>query len=106
VQSFDFRTLRAMKKLDPKIRLAALFDGFPRDFVEVAREAQADIAAPNYRLVTKEQVTKAHAAGIQVVPWTPNRPEEWRSMVDAGADAIITDDPAELVAFLKANSRP
>jgi glycerophosphoryl diester phosphodiesterase len=101
VQSFDFRTLRAMKKLDPKISLAALFDGQPRDFVEVAREAQADIVAPNYRLITKEQVAKAHAAGLKVVPWTPNRPEEWGTMLDAGVDAIITDDPAELIAFLK-----
>jgi glycerophosphoryl diester phosphodiesterase len=106
VQSFDFRTLRAMKKLDPKIRLAALFEGQPRDFVEVAREAQADIVAPNYRLITKEQVAKAHAAGLQVVPWTPNRPEDWRPLAEAGVDAIITDDPAALIAFLKANSRP
>ena len=99
---FIIRFNHVVKPFDnPKIRLAALFEGQARDFVEVAREAQADIAAPNYRLITKEQVAKAHAAGLQVVPWTPNRPEEWQVMVDAGVDAIITDDPAELIAFLK-----
>lgn len=106
VQSFDFRTLHAMKKLDPKIRLAALYEGPAKDFVEIAREAGAGIVAPGYRLVTKEQVAAAHAAGLQVVPWTPNRPEEWQKMVDAGVDAIITDDPVELISFLRGKPRP
>lgn len=101
VQSFDFRTLHAMKRLAPAIRLAALYQGPAKDFVEIAREAGASIVAPHYSLVTKEQVEKAHAAGLAVVPWTANTPEVWRKLVDAGVDAIITDDPAELISFLK-----
>ena len=30
VQSFDFRTLHAMKTLDPALRLSALYEGSPR----------------------------------------------------------------------------
>jgi glycerophosphoryl diester phosphodiesterase len=101
LQSFDFRTLHAMKKLAPGIRLSALYEGQPRDFVEIAREAGADIVSPQFRLVTREQVGKAHAAGIQVVPWTANTPEEWQKLIEAGVDAIITDDPAELIRYLK-----
>lgn len=104
VQSFDFRTLHAMKKLAPAIRRSALYNGKPRDFVDIAREADATVVSPHYTLVTKEQVDKAHAAGLQVVPWTPNEPAEWTSLIAAGVDAIITDDPASLIAFLK--SRP
>jgi len=46
-------------------------------------------------------VVKAHGAGLQVVPWTANLPEEWAALVGAGSDAIISDDPAALIAWLK-----
>jgi glycerophosphoryl diester phosphodiesterase len=101
VQSFDFRTLHAMKKLDPSIRLSALYEGKPKSFVAIAREAGATIVSPSAELVTKAEVEAAHAAKLQVVPWTANTPEEWQRLLDCGVDAIISDDPAELVKFLK-----
>jgi glycerophosphoryl diester phosphodiesterase len=100
VQSFDFRTLQAMKKLAPEIRLSALIERWC-DFVEAAREAGAGIISPQFRLVTADQVKAAHAAGLEVVPWTANEPGEWEALAAAGVDAIITDDPAELIAWLK-----
>jgi len=100
LQSFDFRTLHAMKALAPGIRLSALYSGRPRDFVEIAKEAGAGIISPAFRLVTPEQVRNAHAAGLQVVPWTANKPKDWDRLIAAGVDAIITDDPAALIAYL------
>lgn len=105
LQSFDFRTLQAMKKLDSSIRLAALYEGAPKDFVSIALEAGAQIVSPNYRLVTPEQVAAAHKAGLQVIPWTANTPEDWTRLTAAGVDAIISDDPAELIRFLKGTAR-
>jgi len=101
VQSFDFRTLVAMKKLAPEIRLAALWEGSARPFVDIAREAQAGIISPMFSLVTHDQVKSAHAAGIEVVPWTANKPKDWQKLIDAGVDAIISDDPAALIAYLQ-----
>jgi glycerophosphoryl diester phosphodiesterase len=102
VQSFDFRTLRAMRRLAPEIRLAALIDKDERDFVTVAREAEADIIAPHYSLVTREKTAAAQRAGVPVVPWTANLPEQWEKLAEAGVDAIISDDPGVLVEWLKA----
>jgi glycerophosphoryl diester phosphodiesterase len=101
LQSFDFRTLRAIKKLAPEIRLSALWDGAPRDFVDIAKEAGAGIVSPKAQLVTPAQVAAAHAAGLQVVPWTANQQAEWKRLIEAHVDAIITDDPAALIAWLK-----
>jgi glycerophosphoryl diester phosphodiesterase len=101
VQSFDFRTLHAMKKLDPKIRLSALYEEGSEDFVSIARRAGASIVSPQFPLVTAEKVRAAHGAGLRVVPWTANTPADWRRLADAGVDAIITDDPAALIAWLK-----
>ena len=101
IQSFDFRTLHAMKRLAPGIRLSALWEGASRPFVDIAREALAGIISPEFTLVTTEQVKAAHAAKLEVVPWTADTPEDWQKLIDAGVDAIISDDPAALIAYLK-----
>ncbi len=101
VQSFDFRTLRAMKRLAPEIRLAALWEGAARPFVDIAREGEAKIISPEFKLVTPQQVKASHAAKLEVVPWTANTPEDWQRLIDAGVDAIISDDPAALIEYLK-----
>ena len=112
LQSFDFRTLVAMKKIDPSIRLSALIgDGkddelmgitdHDKDFVSIGKKTGAQIISPDFHLVTPEQVAAAHAAGLQVVPWTADKPEDWQALVDAKVDAIITDDPEALVIWLR-----
>jgi glycerophosphoryl diester phosphodiesterase len=100
LQSFDFRTLIAMKKVAPEIKLAALYEGTPKDFTAIGEESGAKIISPNYHLVTPEQVRAAHAAGLEVLPWTPNAPEEWDQLIKSGVDGIITDYPADLLAHL------
>lgn len=103
VQSFDFRLLRALRQVAPELRRAALYAGLPRDFAVLAREAgEAPIVSPHYSLVTPERVKAAHAAGLQVVPWTANTPELWDRLIEAGVDAIITDDPKGLIEYLRA----
>jgi len=102
LQSFDFRTLVAMRKLAPEIRLSALTEMDPRGFPTIAGEAgHAEIVSPYYKLVTAEKVAAAHAAGVQVVPWTVNDPADWDNLIAAKVDAIISDDPAALIAHLK-----
>jgi glycerophosphoryl diester phosphodiesterase len=104
LQSFDFRTLRAMKKIAPGIKLVALWEHGDRDFVSIAEDAGARIVSPHYSLVTPEKVSAAHAAGLQVVPWTANNPADWDKLIAAQGDAIISDDPASLIAYLKARN--
>jgi glycerophosphoryl diester phosphodiesterase len=105
LQSFDFRTLIAMKKLAPQIKLSALYSGPAKDFVAIGKEAGAGIVSPLAALVTVEQVKAAHAAGMEVLPWTVNTPQEWERLANAGVDGIISDDPAALIAWLKANGK-
>jgi glycerophosphoryl diester phosphodiesterase len=100
LQSFDPRTLHAMKRLAPELPRAALFQR-QGDWLLIAKEFEATLLSPEYHLVTAEKVAAAHAAGLAVVPWTSNIPAEWESLVAAGSDAIISDDPAALVGWLK-----
>lgn len=102
VQSFDFRPLRALKATAPGIPIAALDeDENLGDFVAVAQGAGAGIIAPHKSMVTQERVAGAHQAGLQVIVWTANTPQEWDALVAAGVDGIISDDPAALIDYLK-----
>ena len=67
----------------------------------MAAEGQAQIISPIFPTVTPEKVREAHAAGLQVIPWTANKPEQWEKLIQARVDAIITDDPAGLIEYLK-----
>ena len=40
--------------------------------------------------------------GLRVIPWTANSRGNWERLVRAGVDGVITDDPAGLIAFLRA----
>jgi len=100
--SFDYRTLVAMRKLAPEIRLSALTETDSRDFRIIAEEAgNAEIVSPEFHLVTQEKVAAAHSAGLRVVPWTANAPLDWDMLIQARVDAIVTDDPAALIAYLE-----
>jgi glycerophosphoryl diester phosphodiesterase len=101
IQSFDFRTLHILKGLAPEIELSALYEGKPKSFVDIAKEARATTVSPAYKLVTPEEVKAAHDAGLKVVPWTANTPADWDKLIAAGVDAIISDDPAGLINHLK-----
>ena len=101
VQSFDFRVLHAMARIAPAIPLAALYMGRPRRFVKIARRAEVRIVAPYHALATARRVRTAHAAGLEVIVWTANRPRDWKRLVAAQVDGIITDDPEVLLAYLK-----
>jgi glycerophosphoryl diester phosphodiesterase len=102
VQSFDFRTLHAMRNLAPEIRLGALYVGRPKSFTAIARQAGADIVGPYHRLISTRRVHAAHAAGLEVIAWTANHPRQWKRLIAAQVDAIITDNPGALIAYLRA----
>src|SRR6267378_3524882 len=59
LQSFDFRTLHAMKALAPGMRLSALYENGPESFVDVAARAGAPIVSPEKDLVTPRKVKAA-----------------------------------------------
>jgi glycerophosphoryl diester phosphodiesterase len=101
LQSFDPRTLVEVKKLEPKLRIAALVDDKKIDMIALGRRLKAEIISPEWKLVTPALVEQAHHAGMQVVPWAPNEPEQWDKLLGMKVDAIITDDPGALAKHVK-----
>lgn len=56
--------------------------------------------------VTPDLVSRARRAGMGVVAWTVNGPHEVSSMLDAGVEAIITDDVLGALSVIGAGGSP
>jgi glycerophosphoryl diester phosphodiesterase len=92
IQSFDHRSLWAIRSVDADIRLAALTSLEPPDLADYAARG-ADIWSPNFNVMSSQLVDEAHALGLRVIPWTVNRAEDMTDVLERGADGLITDRP-------------
>lgn len=99
LQSFDFRTLEAAKKIEPSLKRSCLFET-EKNFDELTLKAGCQVASPAQELVTEKAVKFCHKHNIEVVPWTANTEENWKKLTNLGVDAIITDYPRKLAQFL------
>ena len=92
IQSFDIRSLRAIRAIDSEISLAFVDARGTTDLEDLA-SSDIDVWSPNYVLVTPERVAAAHGLGIAVIPWTLESVDQAIGILDAGVDGIITDRP-------------
>jgi glycerophosphoryl diester phosphodiesterase len=56
--------------------------------------------SPRHSLVTAEMVAEAHAAGLDVIPYTVDDPGVMRDLIESGVDGLITNRPDVLRAVL------
>ena len=62
--------------------------------------AYAEILSPTHEVVDATLVARAHAAGLQVIPWTVNEVDDMQRLIELGVDGIITDYPDHLLTHL------
>jgi glycerophosphoryl diester phosphodiesterase len=104
LRSFDHRLVKFAHELLPEAETAVLVAGTaPVDPARLAQDANARHYCPDYRFLDRDQVRCLHKEGIRVLPWTVNKPAEWRRLIDWGVDGITTDDPARLIEWLSKN---
>lgn len=117
VQSFDWRTLRAVRRLAPEIATVHLTSARPgfdtvraadpagspwTDGLRVAehgsvaraiRAAGGAVWSPNALDLDAAAVAEARSLGLAVVPWTVNDAARMHRLIDWGVDGLITDRP-------------
>jgi glycerophosphoryl diester phosphodiesterase len=96
VSSFDLDTCVAVKALHPSVAVGWLLD-WRAPVLENARKASElglQAIHPHFLTVDQAVMDQAHAWGLAVNVWTVNKAEDINTMLDMGADTIITDDPA------------
>jgi glycerophosphoryl diester phosphodiesterase len=118
IQSFDWRTLLAGKKLAPDIETVCLTDpstlrdksaGAGRapspwlagldpaehggSAARLAKAAGCGTWSPRFTELTPALVEEAHGLALKIVPWTVNAREDMARIIDMKADGLITDYP-------------
>jgi glycerophosphoryl diester phosphodiesterase len=102
VRSFDHRCVRILRRLEPGLTGAVLIAGTaPVEPAELACRADAQIYCPEAAFLDEVQVRQCKAAGVRVLPWTVNQPEDWQRLLDWGLDGITTDYPDRLGEMLR-----
>ena len=100
IQSFDWRGPRHLRRLRPDLLFAWLTARTTRAW----RGGQAGLPdtvvaegggtwSPHHSELTPRLLERAKRAGLQVVPWTVNKPADQARLVRWGVDGFITDDP-------------
>ncbi len=106
--SFDPAAVRAARAIAPEAYVALLLG--VRESVEartsigLALELGADAIHPFFA-IPDDGIAAARRAGLDVNVWTVNEPEVMRRLINAGATAIITDQPGVLAQVLAADAR-
>lgn len=120
IQSFDWRTLQLVQQETPQIATVYLtaqqswLDNIrARDTVspwtagfhvshyagsvpQMIKAAGGAVWSPYFGDVSLEAVREAQQAGLKVVVWTVNEPQDITRMIDFGVDGIISDYPDRL----------
>lgn len=102
LQSFDWRTLRAMHELNPQVRTCPL--GVPRnshDYAATLRELHASCIVLDAKETTHAQVRQFQQDGVLVFSGVIDKEEDWRKALELGYDAIFTNDPVGVIGFLR-----
>jgi glycerophosphoryl diester phosphodiesterase len=131
VQSFDWRTLVAMKRIAPDIERVCLtaealnfdtirrgepgpspwtagldIDDFAGSVPRLVAAAGCPVWSPLYRNAKPDDVAAARALGLKVIPWTVNERADMERLIALGVDGLITDYPDRLRAVMAAREIP
>jgi glycerophosphoryl diester phosphodiesterase len=131
VQSFDWRTLAAIKRIAPEIELSCItverqwrdnlqrgrrgaspwtagfdIDDFESSAPRLVKAAGCAIWSPMFQDLSPVELAEAKSIGIKVVPWTVNERPQMERLIRAGVDGIISDYPDRLRAAMQAAGLP
>ena len=89
VQSFDHAAMRALRSLEPDVRVGVLGRA-PRDELRWYAE-WARFVNPSQQRLDREYVDEVHRWGMASLVWTVDRPWAMRRALRAGVDGVITN---------------
>ena len=118
ILSFDWRALVHIQKNEPEIPTVYLslegkslnniktgrpgaspwmagldIDDFSGSIPQAVKAAGGRYWAPYYKHLTNDLLNEAHALGIQVFVWTPDKRGDMIRLIEMGVDGIITNRP-------------
>jgi len=105
IKSFKLNGVKIAKQILPEVRTAALFEpkiltmlDKKKRILDAAQKCKADEISLHRSLATKSFVRRASEKNFSTVIWTADDPIWVKRSLDFGIKAIITNNPARLLA--------
>ena len=105
VKSFKLEAIPIIRRLCPEVKTVALFAPKimtilrkEKRLVKIAHELGADQISLHFSLCTRKLMEKAAKKNLAVTIWTADNPRWVKRAVNLGINAIITNNPARLLA--------
>jgi glycerophosphoryl diester phosphodiesterase len=105
VKSFQLEFIPQIRRILPQAQTAALFAPKimtilrkEKRLIEIANELKANQISIHYSLATQRLMEKAGKENLPVTIWTIDNPRWVRRAAEMGISAIITNNPARLLA--------
>lgn len=102
LQSFDYRTIDVMWKINPKIKRCLLgARRYKPDYLSLAKKHHATHLMLRFDDAPAEAFQELRIQGLKIFSGTSNLPSEWEKYQELKIDGILTDDPYSLMQFLQ-----
>ena len=102
LQSADFRTIDAMHAISPRIRTCLLYPWLAKtNYLALARQHHATCMLLRLQDADANEARRLRRAGIMVISDVVDNDADWSQYLARGVDALFTNDPAALIAYLK-----
>ena len=101
ISSFKAKALNEIKNITNEIPTAYLYNHATNDLNKLLRNVIANDIHPGKTFTTKKLIENAHKLNMQVRVWTVDDEKTTRKLVEWGVDGIITNNPKEIIKFLK-----
>ena len=99
--SFMHQELKDAHRLNPRLRLGALWGRLPVDVMQQTKQLDVEALHIWHEFVDQRLVTEAHAQGLLVRAWNTSKEEDMRRLITLGVDAIGSDRPDVLIAVCR-----
>lgn len=102
VTSFDFKSLCALKRQAPEIKIGLTYSNNFVHHYQVTQLVDVPVYSihPNFLRIDKQDVQEALSRGLKVYAYTVNTEREMQEVIDYGVSGILTDCPGKLAALL------
>lgn len=93
ISSFDLVALRDLYKVLSDIKHMAIISNATEDWLHILEEVPISMIAVAHNTLYKDFVNLAHENELDVIPYTVNKFEDIKRMIDICVDGIISDYP-------------
>lgn len=101
IVSFWLKTLKKIKKVEPKIKTGALFRKKAKNTISLIKEIGANGLGLEYHSVDEKIVKECHKENLEINAWTVNEIEDIERMIKLKVDIISSDYPNRVLEKLK-----